>query len=186
MPAAGGKPFMDLYVALQKTDVPAAKLFWPVDAMSPKAMAWLDRALVAGHLDHAEALLRGNLADWPFHEHRGRFEARGEISDLTLDYNPQWPNAKGVHAIARFVNDGMLVQADAGDSRGNRTTQAVATIPSFHDAQLILSVEGNGSGASMLDFARHSPHCRQAGHGAGQAAARWQRTVRLQPGAAAR
>ena len=157
MADTGGKPFVDLYVAVKRGNVAAAKLFWPVNSMSPKTVGWLDRALVDGRLVHAEGLLRGDLADWPFHQHRGRFEARGDIQDLTLDYSPKWPPATGVHAIANFVNAGMLVEADAGISRGNQTSLAVAAIPSFHDAQLILNVEGSGSGASMLDFVRHSP-----------------------------
>ncbi len=157
LPAQGGKPFLDLYVAMDKTDVQAAKQFWPIDAMSPGTVRWLDRGLQAGHLVHAEALLRGDLADWPFHHHEGRFEARGEIADLTLNYGDRWPVASGVHAIASFVDDGMLVTADSGNSRGNSTSLAVAAIPTFHDARLILTVKGNGTGASMLDFVRNSP-----------------------------
>ncbi len=161
VPDAGGKPFMDLFVALGKTTVQAAKQFWPIDAMSPQTVAWLDRSLVDGYLAHAEALLRGNLADWPFKQHQGRFEARGETRDLTLAYNPNWPAAKGIHAIARFVDDGMLVTADAGTSKGIRTRSAVAEIPTFHDAQLILSVEGDGNAQDMLDFVRSSPIARK-------------------------
>ncbi len=153
----GGKPFLDLYVALQHADVQAAKLFWPVNVMHPKAVAWLDRALVDGQLDHARVLLRGDLADWPFRDHQGRFEARGEASDVTLDYSPQWPRAVDVHAVASFVDDSMLVVADAGSSRGNQVKRATASIPSFHDPSLILNVQGQGSGPSMLDFIVHSP-----------------------------
>ncbi|KGI78363.1 hypothetical protein LF63_0105000 [Oleiagrimonas soli] len=157
IPDAGGKPFMNLYVALSKTDVVAAKQFWPIDGMPASTVQWLDRSLVSGELTHAEALLRGDLKDWPFHQHEGRFEARGEINDLVLQYSPNWPRAEGVHAIASFVDDGMLVRADAGQSRGNKASMAVAAIPKFSDAELVLSVEGAGTGASMLDFARNSP-----------------------------
>ncbi|RAP57446.1 YhdP family protein [Oleiagrimonas sp. MCCC 1A03011] len=157
IPHAGGKPFVDLYVALGKTAIPAAKQFWPVNAMPAGTVKWLDSSLVSGQLTHAEAVLRGDLKDWPFHHHEGRFEARGDIRDLVLRYNDKWPRAEGVHAIASFVDDGMLVRADAGQSRGNKVGVAVASIPQFSDAELVLSVEGSGSGASMLDFARNSP-----------------------------
>lgn len=161
LPGADGKPWMGLYVALQDVDVAAARQLLPVDALPPTTLDWLDRALVAGRLTHAEVLVHGDLAHWPFDQHRGRFEARGDIDGLTLAYSPNWPRAEGVHAVASFVDDGMLVQADAGHALGNQVSKAVASIPMFHDAQLLLSVQGHGTGASMLDFARRSPIARK-------------------------
>ncbi|MBQ4854276.1 TIGR02099 family protein [Rhodanobacter sp. B2A1Ga4] len=157
LPSQGGAPFMDIYARLEHADVAAAKLFWPVDAMSPGTIAWLDRALVAGRLDQADVLLRGDLRDWPFRHNEGRFEARAVISDLTLDYGTDWPRAEGVSAVASFVGNGMLVEASGGHSLGVAADKAVALIPDFHDALLDLNVQGNGSGASLMEFARKSP-----------------------------
>lgn len=157
LPAQGGAPFMELYAKLAQADVTAAKLFWPIDSMSPDTVAWLDRALVAGRLDQADVLLRGDLHDWPFRHNEGRFEARAAISDLTLDYGKGWPRAEGVSAVANFIGNGMLVEADGGRALGVKAERAVALIPDFHDALLDLNVQGNGSGASLMEFVRKSP-----------------------------
>ncbi len=154
---AGGPPFLDLYAALGHGEVPAAKLFWPVNVMPKPTVEWLDRALVGGSIDHAEVAVRGDLKDWPFHQHEGRFEARAEISDLTFRYAPDWPEATGVHAIASFVDSGMLVQADGGSSLGVKADKVVALIPEFADGTLDLNVDGSGSGASLLGFVLKSP-----------------------------
>ncbi|MBD8873132.1 YhdP family protein [Rhodanobacter sp. DHB23] len=154
---AGGPPFLDVYVGLAHADVTAAKLFWPVDVMPPPTVAWLDRALVDGSIDHAEALVRGDLKDWPFHHNEGRFEARAEISGLGFRYAPDWPEATGVHAIASFVDSGMLVQADGGQSLGVKADKVVALIPEFANGTLDLNVDGNGSGADLLGFVLKSP-----------------------------
>ncbi len=164
LPAAGGRPVLDLYASLEHADVPAAKLFWPLGAMSPGTIAWLDHALVSGQLDQAQVLLRGDLADWPFRHHEGRFEARAVISDLTLDYGKDWPRAEGVDAVASFVDNGMLIEASDGHSLGVKADKAVALIPDFADGLLDLNVQGGGSGASLMDFVRNSPiGRRQAG-----------------------
>lgn len=157
LPNAGGRPFLDLYAAISHADVVAAKLFWPVDSMSPAAVQWLDQALVGGKLDHADVLVRGDLKDWPFHHNEGRFEARAEISGLELKYGRDWPNAQNVTAVANFINSGMFVEASAGESLGNKVDRAVALIPEFGQTVLDLNVSGNGSGASMLDFVQRSP-----------------------------
>ncbi len=156
-PAQGGAPFMDMYAKLDHADVAAAKLFWPLDSMSPGTIAWLDRGLQAGRLDEAQVLVRGDLHDWPFRHNEGRFEARAAISDLTLDYGTDWPHAEGVSAVASFVNNGMLVEASGGHSLGVKADRAVAVIPDFADALLDLNVQGSGSGASLMEFVRKSP-----------------------------
>ena len=154
---AGGPPFLDIYTSVTHADVIAAKLFWPVNVMPPPAVAWLDRALVGGSIDHAEALVRGDLKDWPFPHNEGRFEGRAEVSNLDFRYAPNWPDATGVHAIASFINNGMLVQADAGSSLGVKTDKVVALIPDFGNGTLDLNVDGNGSGADLLGFVLKSP-----------------------------
>ena len=162
LPADHGAPSLDLYATVDQADMPAAKLFWPVNVMSPGTVAWLDRALVSGQLVQARVLLRGDLADWPFRHHEGRFEARAVIHDLTLDYGADWPRAEGVDAVASFVNSGLLVETSAGHSLGVKTEHAVALIPDFGQGLLDLNVKGNGSGASLLDFASRSPVASQA------------------------
>lgn len=157
LPAAGGAPFLDLYATVDHADMPAAKLFWPVNVMSPDTVAWLDHALVSGQLEHARVLVRGDLADWPFQHNDGRFEAHAVIHDLTLDFAAGWPRAEGVDAVASFVNNGMLVETSAGHSLGVTTQHAVALIPDFGQGLLDLNVHGSGSGASLLEFARKSP-----------------------------
>lgn len=154
---AQGRPFLDLYATLDHADVPAAKLFWPLDSMSPGTIAWLDRGLLAGNIDQAQVLVRGDLADWPFRHNEGRFESHVVISNLTLDYGKEWPHAEGVNAVASFVNNGMLVEASGGQSLGVKADKAVALIPDFGEGLLDLSVQGNGSGASLMEFVRKSP-----------------------------
>lgn len=157
LPAQGGAPFLAMYAALDHADVVAAKLFWPLGSMSPGTIEWLDRGLVAGQLDQAQVLVRGDLADWPFRHNEGRFEARAVISGLTLDYGKDWPHGDGIDAVASFVNNGMLVEASKGQSLGVKVESAVALIPDFHDALLDLNVQGSGSGASLMEFVRKSP-----------------------------
>ncbi|WP_130619944.1 YhdP family protein [Dyella amyloliquefaciens] len=157
LPDAGGPPFLDLYASLDHADVVAAKLFWPIDSMSPAAVQWLDQALMDGKVDHGDVVVRGDLKDWPFHHNEGRFEARAEISGLVLDYGRDWPHAEGVNAVANFVNSGMFVEASAGQSLGNKVDHAVALIPEFGNTVLDLNVSGSGTGASMMDFVRRSP-----------------------------
>jgi uncharacterized protein (TIGR02099 family) len=154
----GGKPpSVDLYAALAHADVAAAKLFWPTTSMSPKAIAWLDRGLVGGHIVDGRVALQGDLANWPFHDHSGRMIARAELVDTTLDYDPNWPRAEKMHAIATFINDGVQLDADAAEALGNKISEVHGSIEDFGPLVLDLSVKGEGSGPGLLAFLRATP-----------------------------
>ena len=156
-PERGGLPVADLYATLEHAEVPAAKLFWPLGSMSPATMTWLDRALVAGTIDRAQVVLRGDLAQWPFREHAGRFEAHVPVRGLTLDYAVGWPRAEDVEVVADFINNSMHAVVSGGQSLGVRTDQAVADIADFGTAALDLSVRGSGSGGNVMEFVAKSP-----------------------------
>jgi uncharacterized protein (TIGR02099 family) len=156
LPRAGGRPFLDVYLALTHADLAAAKLFWPVDGMHPHAIEWLDQAFVSGRLDDAAVLVRGSLADWPFHHNEGRFEARADISDLNLSYGKSWPVAEHVQAVANFIDGGLLVEA-SGESLGVKVNRAVAVIPELAHTTLDLNVDGGGNAADLLNFVSNSP-----------------------------
>ncbi|WP_239004483.1 YhdP family protein [Dyella caseinilytica] len=157
LPSEGGRPFMDLYAVLTHADLASAKLFWPVDSMPPPAVAWLDQAFVAGKLDKADVLIRGSLANWPFHHNEGRFEARAEIDDLSLSYGKSWPVAEHIQGVASFIDAGLLVQANSGDSLGVKVSNAVAVIPELAHTTLDLNVSGGGNAADLLNFVAKSP-----------------------------
>jgi uncharacterized protein (TIGR02099 family) len=157
LPNEGGRPFLDVYVALTQSDVSAAKLFWPIDSMAPPAVEWLDQAFVTGKIDNATVLVRGSLANWPFHHNEGRFEARAEIDDLTLSYGKSWPVAEHIQGVANFIDAGLLVQASSGESLGVKVNNAVAVIPELAHTTLDLNVSGSGNAADLINFISNSP-----------------------------
>ncbi len=153
----GQRPTLDLSALVSHADVVAAKLFWPTRSMSPQSVQWLDRALVGGRLVGGRVAIRGNLADWPFHDRAGRFIARGEVEDATLAYHEDWPVADRVNAVATFINDGMNIEATQIATMGLAIDAASATIEDFGPLVLNLAAKGKGSGPNMLAFLRATP-----------------------------
>ena len=151
------RPLLDLYATVTHADVTAAKLFWPTNTMPPVAVEYLDRAIVEGKLDSGRALIRGDLDSWPFHDNAGRFEARGHVVDTTFDYNPEWPRAEHLDAIANFIDDGMQVEVASVESKGVRANVASAAIGNFGEPVLELAIKGSGTGANLLGFLRATP-----------------------------
>lgn len=165
--AAGRRPTLDLAAVATHGEVVAAKLFWPTITMPPQAVRWLDRGLVDGRILGGRVAIRGDLADWPFHNRAGRFIAQGEIADAKLAYHEEWPPAERIRAIATFINDGMHVEATHAATMGIEVDEASATIEDFGSAVLDLAARGKGTGPNLLAFLRATPIGR-----------RWQEQIR--------
>jgi len=154
---SGTRPLLDLYAVVTHGEVPAARLFWPVNVMPKQAVAWLNRGLAGGTIAGGRAVIRGDLDDWPFDNRAGRFDALADVRGARLDYHPDWPHAEDIDAVAEFVNAGMHIEARAGSVLGNRVTHAVADIADFGHSVLDLNVQGVGSGPALLAFLNASP-----------------------------
>lgn len=152
----GSKPLLDLRADVQAGPVTAAKRFWVVNKMPPKAVQWLDDALIAGRLLGGRALVRGDADFWPFREHEGRFEAQAELAGLDLRYRHDWPPGHEVSGSARFINDGIELDL-SGRILGNRIERTTGGIASLRDPVLELDTRGGGGGEDLLALLRASP-----------------------------
>lgn len=151
------KPLLDVYAVLTHAEVPASHLFWPVNALSPAGVRFLDRALDSGRVTAARVAFRGDLADWPFRNNAGRFEARAETEDVRFPFLPDWPAAEHVYATATFVNNGLHVDAAAVQSLNVKVNHASADIPDLGEVVLDLSASGSGAGKDLLAYLKATP-----------------------------
>ncbi|HEX7340518.1 MAG TPA: YhdP family protein [Rhodanobacteraceae bacterium] len=157
LPRQGGSPILNMSAVVAPMPLVAARQFLPVGIMPENAVKWLDHGLLGGTLDGARVVVRGATSDWPFTNHKGRFEAHADISGLDLKFDPHWPGANGIHVGVDFVDNGMLALVDAGGINGIKVHDAVASIPDFGQTELILNASGNGSGGAMMGLVRGSP-----------------------------
>lgn len=153
----GSRRALDVYAAIDRAQVTSARLFWPINVMPPAAVHWLDRALVDGHITGGRAVFRGDLADWPFINLAGRFQARAEIADANLAYLPDWPAAEHLDAVADFTNNGLHLDATAAKAQAVNIDAASADIADLAEAVLDLRASGSGSGKQLLDFLKATP-----------------------------
>lgn len=156
IPDDGSRPFLDAAAVVTQGKVTASHLFWPINVMPPAAVSWLDRALTSGDVS-GRVVIRGDLADWPFHNHAGRFEARADVSNMRLVYLPDWPAAERVDCHADFVNTSLHASVGAAQAGGNRISKATADIADLGEPVLELTASGQGSGKQLLDFLKATP-----------------------------
>ncbi len=155
-PDDGSRPFVDASAVVTKANVTASHLFWPINVMPPAARQWLDRGLASGSVS-GRAVVRGNLANWPFRNHGGLFQATADIEGMRLVYLPDWPAAEQVGCQVNFVNTSLHVDLTSAQSGGNRVTKATADIADLGEPVLDLNASGRGSGKTLLGFLKATP-----------------------------
>lgn len=156
-------PRLDLSAKVLHGEVAAAKAFWVLNKMPPKTVEWLDRALIAGHIEDAGVVFRGHFSDWPFASEEGRFEAHFRVRDAVLDYHRDWPRAEAVEAAAGFINSSLRIDSASGLVRGNRIVATGGGIAVLKEPVLALDLAGSNDAARWFDFLRATPLERKYG-----------------------
>lgn len=152
----GSRPRIDLAAELDDAQVPVASKFWIHGKMSQHAMDWLDMALAGGTLTEGVGLVSGDLDDWPFDQHNGRFEATGHIRDGVIRFQKDWPAMEKVDADVAFIANGFQLQGH-GDLGGAPVAQFEAGIPDFAEGQLYVRAHTDADASHLLSVLRRSP-----------------------------
>ena len=72
-------PVLTLAASVDNGNAANTRLYLPHASLAPSVLAWLDRAFVAGHLSHADAVIQGPVWHFPFRDATGLFLPYGRI-----------------------------------------------------------------------------------------------------------
>lgn len=153
----GTRPFADLQIELDSGNLRRAGRYWPVATMPPRLLDWLDRALLGGRLVSGRGIVHGDLDRYPFDAGGGRYRMEAQLTDVTLDYHPQWPRLEGVDA--EIVTDGPSVRttADKGALAGAELVDLEGYVPDFREPILSIDARGRGDAGRWLGLLSNSP-----------------------------
>ncbi len=152
----GSRPWIDIAAQIGETRVSEARKFWIHHLMPKAAVDWLNAALVAGEVKNARGLVSGDLDDWPFDGHNGRFEARADIENGQLRFQPDWPAITDANLHAAFIADGMQVNG-RGRLGDVQVKEINARIARFGQAMLEIDADGQGDAVDFLAVLKESP-----------------------------
>jgi uncharacterized protein (TIGR02099 family) len=153
----GKRPTLDGSMLIKHAEIEQAKLFWPLNIMPRRTQLWLDDALLGGRILGGEAVVRGDLDDWPFKKAQGRFEARAHLREVDLAFNPRWPRARLDDAEVVFVGLGMTVDIARGNTGGIDIAGARGHVVDLSEAALELSARAQAPAATLLEYLRATP-----------------------------
>lgn len=156
---AGSMPYLDLNFAIARGQAAHTGRYLPAGMMNERAVAWLDRALVAGEITAGQVLFHGPLRGFPFDGQQGRFEVRAEVRDAVLDYQPGWQPIHDLRASLAFTGAGMEILGHEGYIGDTRLSEVHARTANLRRDGPPLRITGRAEGGldRMQAFLRASP-----------------------------
>jgi len=164
-PSDGSSPILTMASTLDNGNVVDAHLFFPHELMPAPALEWLDHALLAGRLVHADAIFEGPVRRFPFHDGGGLFLARCSIEGMTLDYREGWRRIEGLAGHAEFRNEGMTARLSSGRAGALALDSADARFVDLRSGELEIHATTHGDADDALQYLRATPLDEMAEHG---------------------
>lgn len=150
-------PQVDFHADLGTVAAASVHRYFPL-RLYPAVGGWLKQALHDGRLEWGSVRLQGHLADFPFREGNGVFEAGGEFSDVELHFHPEWPVLRQVGGTIRFAGAGMEIEANKGRIGEGVIHKVHASIPDLaRDEGIRIEGRASASLAQGLAFLHASP-----------------------------
>ncbi|MBK8814290.1 MAG: TIGR02099 family protein [Methylococcaceae bacterium] len=158
-PKANEKPFVDVQLALNSQNMQGIANYLPTKIMTEKLKSWLKDAFIKGNIPKGELLFYGNLADFPFKNNSGVFEANFDLDDVELNFNPSWPHISGIHGQLNYDQStlkGLFDKGNIGPVNVTQTEMSIADLGSNQE-QLVIKGEALGEINDVLSVLQQSP-----------------------------
>ena len=155
-----GSPLVDLQTDFRDAVGTYAPLYYPANIMKPGLLDWMERSIIDARVPWGSFILRGPIADFPFHEtHSGHFEVVFGVEDGLLDYLPEWPPLGDLVADIRFHNNSMTITGGEAMILSSQLQDMEARLGALRHPGSPLELRGEASGPieDVLAVLRDTP-----------------------------
>ena len=168
----------DITAKISEFDVGQTGRLLPLQTPA-KLRDWLSGALVGGRARDVTVVLKGELAQFPFHagqHQKGQFLVTGKLEDGRLNYapghfapdnvRPMWPLLEKIRGHFTFDRVRMDIHVDSAQTSNVALSNVDAVIADLLDHEHVLDIRGAGAGAlrDYLQFTKDSPLAEWIGH----------------------
>ena len=148
---------LELNATVGGDDISAMPRYLPALVMKPKAVAWLDQALLAGSLGGATVEFNGPLKAFPFDGGEGVFRVQSTVRDAKFRFHPDWPVIEGINAVLRIDKAGVEVETQRATIFAHQIRSATGRVDDLRQAIVEIDAVTSGPLQGVLAFIKTSP-----------------------------
>lgn len=152
---------LQLQAKVSSVDVAELHHYWPHNVWKPKTIAWLDKGLLAGTVASGYLFQFGQLTPKAFEHGQAVFDSRAYLKDVEVEFNPEWPEAKGIYGQAQFTGLGFSATLYAASSMGLKMQHAQVNMDAYKQSHIDVAVQAQANGNDMFDYLNQTPIIQQ-------------------------
>lgn len=153
VPKDQSSPVLKADIGFSDGDGSKAARYYPLTLPEP-LRDWLEQSVIAGRVTDGHVLFHGALANFPFRDGKGRFEARVHVQQGVLEYLPGWEPLRDIDANLYFSGTNMLITSSHARIRGLEVGRTAVAIDEFKPpggAVITVQARVNGALQETLD-----------------------------------
>lgn len=130
VPKDRSSPVLKADIGFSDGDGSKAARYYPLTLPEP-LRHWLEHAVIAGRITDGHVLFHGALANFPFRDGKGRFEARAHVQQGVFEYLPGWEPLRDIDANLYFTGTNMLITSSHARIRSLEVGRTAVAIDEF-------------------------------------------------------
>lgn len=147
MPKDQSSPVLKADISFSDGDGSKAARYYPLTLPQP-LRDWLERAVITGRITDGHVLFHGALANFPFRDGKGRFEARAHVKEGVFEYLPGWEPLRDIDANLYFTGTNMLITSNHARIRSLEVGRTAVAIDDFKPpGGAVVTVQARVNGA---------------------------------------
>ncbi|MFK7891972.1 MAG: YhdP family protein [Granulosicoccus sp.] len=154
---SGESPHLEVIGRYSAQDITAFKQWLPKSRMSPRALRWIDRAILGGSVSDGTLLFFGKPSEFPFTDGEGVFKSTLRVRDGQLSFLPNWPTARSVNATLDINQLRVTGSADAAQLADFEISNSQFQIPDLTAPVLFLEGTSSGQLTDLIKFGKAGP-----------------------------
>lgn len=154
---ADESPHVDIQSQFAASDITQIKPWVPTKLLPEATTRWINRAFQGGEATDGSFLLFGHLADFPFDDGEGVFQAEVSVVNGELSFDPSWPTASQI--IADISLDGLTVSgvSKSGTLGSFNVSDSRFAIENILRPTFELAATADGKFSDLENFAVNGP-----------------------------
>ncbi|QYK01806.1 YhdP family protein [Shewanella psychrotolerans] len=150
--------YLSLLADVDIKDAAKAKYYFPKHGMSESLRSYLEGAIKAGNSDDATVVWQGALADFPYQDNSGVFQAGFSLKQARYQFQPDWPDVTDLSLEALFENASMDLWVNKGQLLDVAADGAhVAIAKMSHETVLTVRADLHTAGDAAKEVLIRSP-----------------------------
>ncbi|MTB38929.1 MULTISPECIES: AsmA2 domain-containing protein YhdP [unclassified Providencia] len=148
---------LSILAGISVTDAGDAWRYFPQKLMGQELADYLSKAIIAGKVDEATLVFKGDPAHFPFYGNDGQFQVFVPLHNATFEYDEGWPALFDLDINLDFQRSSLAMRAEKVKLGDAIATNLTADIPEYQDEMLFINADLAGTGSQIQQYFTTTP-----------------------------